>query len=55
MTKKLNQYEKVLSSNIEDLIQHSQDISLFEKASITQDIEKDYSQYLVSPILSQKQ
>jgi hypothetical protein len=43
MDKKLSKFEKFLSSNIEDLINQSQDVSLFDKASITAD-NIDYSQ-----------
>ena len=34
LRKKLSQYEKFLNSNIDDLMSQSQDISLFEKASV---------------------
>ena len=53
LKKKVSNYEGFLNSNIEDLITQSQDPSVFDKFSTSQDIETpDHSS--ISPLASSK-
>lgn len=50
---KTMKYEKFLNTNLEDLISQSQDVSLFDKASTINEVEK-YSDINISPIPQQE-
>lgn len=52
LVNKTMKYEKFLNTNLEDLISQSQDVSLFDKASTINEVDK-YSDINVSPIPQQ--